>query len=117
VKLIWSPDDGSSEPGAWEFSPNKLLVSEIEAIEKVTGQTFTEWAESMDRGSVGGLRALVWILRKRYQDPTLKYRDVDFPVGWVDMEPDPDDQVDQIDEDAGEPAPKGEEAQPTGAGG
>jgi hypothetical protein len=62
------------------FKPDRLMTTEAEAIEKVTGLAFAAWGAALMKGSASAGRALVWVLRKR-TDPTLRYRDVDFPIG------------------------------------
>jgi hypothetical protein len=76
----------------WPFKPDRLLTTEAEAIEKVTGLTFGEWGAELMKGGAAARRSLVWVLRKR-QDPPLRYRDVDFPVGDLLVEYDPEEKA------------------------
>jgi hypothetical protein len=116
VIVVYTPDEG--EPQRWPFKPGRVMATEAEAIEKVTGYSFQEWGDAMEKGSATALRALVWILRKRHEDPTVRYRDVDFPLGAVEIEMEDDDPkppaadgvTDQPGDDGevDEPAPKDE---------
>lgn len=88
--VIYSPDEGEQQ--RWLFSPRTLMAVEAEAIERVTGLTFMEFGQALVRGSMAALRALVWVLLKR-QEPTLKFADVDFPIGAVTTELDDDERA------------------------
>jgi hypothetical protein len=70
----------------WQFKPDRLLTTEAEAIERVTGMTYADFGESLMNGGMTARRAMVWVLRKRNGEPELKFRDVDFPVGDVDID-------------------------------
>jgi hypothetical protein len=70
---------------AWTYVPDKLMSSEAEAIEKVTGQDFTEFNTALLHGSVTARRALLWVLLKR-TEPTLRHSQVDFPAGAVKLD-------------------------------
>ena len=54
----------------------KLMFAEARAIEKVTGQTFKEVGESLQRGSVEAIQAMAWVALKRAQ-PGLRFTDLD----------------------------------------
>lgn len=73
------------------FDPDKLLVSEVVAIEdQQTGAGLT-WPQVMGGLAIGAgsaLRACVWIMRKR-SNPKLKISDVEFAWGDITQE-DPD---------------------------
>jgi hypothetical protein len=86
MRITYTPDDGEKQE--WQFKPGRLLATEVEAIERVTNMSFLEWAEAMSKGGATGLRALIWVLRKRHGEPELKYRDVDFAYDSVAFEPD-----------------------------
>src|SRR3954471_19535886 len=74
-----------AEPREWPFNPDKLMSSECEAIEKVTGLTYQEFAVKILDGSVTARRALLWVLLKR-TEPTLRHSQVGFPAGAVVVE-------------------------------
>jgi hypothetical protein len=76
----------------WDFHPARLMSVEAEAIEKVTGLTYAEWGAALLKGSAGSSRALVWVLRKR-SEPTLRYRDVDFPIGDLGIDLDAEEKA------------------------
>jgi hypothetical protein len=82
--VTYTSEDGSKHE--WEFKPDRLLTTEAEAIERVTGMTYAEFGEKLMNGGMTARRAMVWVLRKRNGEPTLKFREVDFPVGDVDIE-------------------------------
>ena len=69
----------------WEFKPDRLLTSEAEALEKVTGLSFTDWVNGLMSNQATACRGLVWILRKR-TEPTLRYGAVDFPMGDLSID-------------------------------
>lgn len=84
--LIYRPE-GAKER-RWTFAPDKLLSSEAEAIEKVTGFTYEEFGQRLIKGSAAARRALLWVYLKR-EEPTLRHSQIDVPVGaiGVDYEP------------------------------
>jgi len=84
--LIYKPE--GADPRQWTFAPDKLLSSEAEAIEKVTGTTYEEFGQALIKGSVRARRALLWVLLKR-DEPTLRHSQVDPATGTmsVDYEP------------------------------
>lgn len=115
MKITYSPD--GIEPVTWDFQPDRLLMSEAAAIEKVTGLGFTEWLTSLGTLSGDSMRALVWVLSKR-TDPTLRFSAVDFPVGALAMEPDDDElaEADRADQDGpGNDSPPTPGSEPAGA--
>jgi hypothetical protein len=77
VIVTYTPEDG--EPRRWDLDDVKLLTSEAEAIERVTG---LGWAHVRSpqtlvfKDSPTAKRALVWVLLKR-DEPALRYRDFD----------------------------------------
>jgi hypothetical protein len=113
MKIFYAPDDG--DPQAWDFDPARMLTSEAEAIETVTEMTYLEFGEALSKGSMKAFRALVWIMRKRHEDATLRYRDVDFPIGALTFENDEPEPAD--DEQADSPGPKEEADSPGDADG
>lgn len=79
MNVILTLEDGTEK--RWTgFKPDRIMSTEAEAIEKVTGMTFGQWGQALMNGSSLASRALVWVLRKR-EEPTLRFRDVDFAVG------------------------------------
>lgn len=59
-----------------EYPIDRLMVTEVEAFERVTGD---KMQDALASGSATALRALVWIARKRVE-PTLAFKDVDFAL-------------------------------------
>ncbi len=84
--LIYRPE-GATER-RWTYAPDKLLSSEAEAIEKVTGITYEEFGQALIKGSMTARRALLWVLLKR-EEPTLRHSQVDVPVGAVAVDYEP----------------------------
>ena len=76
----------------YEFDSEKLMLSEARSIEKVCGCTFQEWSERLQSGSMEALAALVWIVQKR-ENPELRFSEVDFPIGSVEID---EDEVDEV---------------------
>lgn len=59
----------------------RLMIVEAELMQSITGaENMIEFTHRVQALDARCLRALVWIARKR-QEPTLKYEDVDFPLG------------------------------------
>lgn len=69
----------------WEFSEDTADSSELVDLENATGWTTGEWQDAVNRGSMRGLVALVWMLRRRNQ-PSLALNDVRFRVGDLKVE-------------------------------
>lgn len=76
----------------YEFDSEKLMLSEARSIEKVCGCTFQEWSERLQSGSMEALAALVWIVQKR-ENPELRFSEVDFEIGSVEID---EDEVDEV---------------------
>jgi hypothetical protein len=81
--LIYRPE--GADERRWTFTPDKLMSSEAEAIEKVTGQTYEEFGQSLIKGSMSARRALLWVFLKR-EDAPLRHSQVDVPVGSVGID-------------------------------
>jgi len=77
--------DGTS----YDFDIEGMSNRDAIAVERVTGNTFGEWAERLKAGSMEAVTALVWIIR-RQSDPGLKFNDVEFPIASLSMDEDPD---------------------------
>lgn len=78
--------DGKS----YEFEDTSTDNVELMAIERVTGQTIAEWAESINRGSMTATTALIWIVRRR-KEPDLQFEDVHFHPASLTVEAIEDD--------------------------
>lgn len=83
MQFTYSPD-GADEPEVWDFSPDKIMNPEAEAIERQTGLTFAEWQDKLLSGSMIATHGLLWVLLKR-ETPTLKYDQVVFATGEVSL--------------------------------
>jgi hypothetical protein len=84
--LIYRPE--GADERRWTFTPDKLMSSEAEAIEKVTGQTYEEFGQALIKGSMSARRALLWVFLKR-EDAPLRHSQVDVPVGSVSVDYEP----------------------------
>ena len=82
--LVYKPE-GSEEPQRWKYQPKRLMSAEREALEKLTGQNFTEFTIAVQKGNSRCRRALLYVYLKR-QHPTLKFDDVDFAWDELDFE-------------------------------
>lgn len=72
------------------FDRAKLMFSEVQEIEKVTGLSYAEWEDGLRRYSIVPLAGLLHILRKRDGQPS--DFSTDFPVSDLDCIPvHPDD--------------------------
>lgn len=108
MKIFYAPDEGDAQ--AWDFDPLRMLTTEAEAIETVTGLTYIQFGEALENGSMKAFRALVWTLRKRHGEAELHYRDVDFPIGALTFEN--DDAPGDEQEEAEQAGPKEEADSP-----
>lgn len=88
MKFIYKPE-GTEEPDwkTWEFDPDKLMSPEAEAIERLTGFTYSEWGDAVSRGSMAAIHGLLYVMLKR-ENPTLKYDSVVFCLAEIDFEVD-----------------------------
>lgn len=82
----------------YSFDEGDISNREAMAIERTTGVTFGEFGKLLEQGSMLGLTALVWTVQRR-TNPTLKFGDVDFKLGDVDVVT-----TDDAPADPGEPA-------------
>ncbi|MDX2552749.1 MULTISPECIES: type 2 periplasmic-binding domain-containing protein [Streptomyces] len=80
MKVTYTPEDG--EPQVFDYNPNKLMSVEREALERVTGRPFSDFAMGVLKGHGLCRRALLHVLLKR-QHPTLRLDDVDF--AWDEL--------------------------------
>ncbi len=81
--LIYRPE--GADERRWTYAPDKLMSSEAEALEKVTGLTYEEFGTALIKGSATARRALLWVYLKR-EAPTLRHSQVDVPVGAVGID-------------------------------
>ena len=93
MKITHRPPGGPVEE--WDFDLARLMVAELDAIERVTGLTgMIAFQEALNAWSASALRALIWVVRKR-SDPPLRYEAVDFAIAdinIVQVEPVPKDE-------------------------
>lgn len=86
--LIYSP---AGEPRReWVFKPNDILNREAEQIEKVCSCTWQEFLERLQKGQTMARRALLWTMLRR-DHSVLRFSDVEFRQGELDVEFDKDE--------------------------
>lgn len=90
MHVTYAPEDGDKRE--WDFKGHRLLMSEAEALEKVTGISLAEFTPRIMQGSPVAKRGLLWVLRKR-EEPTLRYAQVDVPVGDITVEMDEEEKA------------------------
>lgn len=96
MKFIYRPDGvAEADQQSWPFEPNKLLVPEVIEVERVTGMTYEEWIDAMQRTSATAVRAFLWVMLKR-ETPTLKVGQVVFSMSEVGFDYDDDEKRDLI---------------------
>lgn len=81
--FVYSPED--AERQEWWFDPKKIRSQEAEAIEKRTGWDWSEFGVHLLQGSVLARRALLWTYQRRVH-PKLRFEDVDFAAGEIELE-------------------------------
>ncbi|MEH0635387.1 hypothetical protein QBA35_18990 [Streptomyces bottropensis] len=80
MKVTYTPE--GDEQQVFDYNPNKLMSVEREALERVTGRSFSDFAMGVLKGNALCRRALLHVLLKR-QHPTLRLDDVDF--AWDEL--------------------------------
>jgi hypothetical protein len=72
------------------FDRGRLMFTEVAEIERVTGQSYAEWAEQLGKYSITAVAALLHILRKRDGQPS-DFGSLQFNVADLDVVPLHDD--------------------------
>lgn len=70
---------------SWNLKEVKILASEAESVENVTGVKWGQVLGEITSGSITALRSVTWVLLKR-ETPTLRYRDFDPAADDMDVE-------------------------------
>lgn len=68
--IVYAPTDGDVH--RWDLKKARILATEAEAVERVTGLEWQAARGKVVKGSMLALRAVAWVLFKREQ-PALKY--------------------------------------------
>lgn len=68
--IEYAPEGG--EPRRWNLSTVKLMASEAETLERLTGWTWGEAKQNLSNGSMRALRPFAYVLEKR-DNPQLRY--------------------------------------------
>lgn len=101
--IIRINDDDGNSLEEHRFDARKFLTAEAINAEKVTGMSWAQIMINAQMGSVTALSAVLWLLRKR-KDPKLRYADVVFNTGDIEIfDPDSDERYAEP-----EPEPDGE---------
>jgi len=87
VKFVYRPEGVEKR---WDFDVNALMTDEAELIERHTKMTYGEWSNALNRGSMLAYRALLFVYLRR-DNRALKWADVQFRAGDVDIEYDDDE--------------------------
>jgi DNA-binding response OmpR family regulator len=82
VIIKYNPKD--QQPQRWNLKDIRILSSEAETIERVTGLEWQEVQAALGKASPRALRAVAWVLLKR-SDSTLRHREFDPPVDYLGM--------------------------------
>lgn len=75
-------NDKDAEKEEILFDPDKLLLSEVLAIEKAAQLTWPQVMAGLNIGAASAFQACIWVMRKR-SNPKLKLSDVEF--SWGDL--------------------------------
>jgi hypothetical protein len=68
----------------YKFDQNRLMNTEIKAIQKMFGVSLAEFAQ-IDRGNVDAIDALVWLVRTRDGEKDLKPEDIVYNMAGIDF--------------------------------
>jgi hypothetical protein len=77
VFIKYDAEDGTKH--RWDWDTVRILSSEAEAAERVTGKDWNDIAMGLGNASPSSLRAVAWVLMKR-QQPTLRHPQFDPPI-------------------------------------
>lgn len=80
--LVYSPE--GTEPSRWKYEPKRIMAIEAEEIERRTGLAFGEFTIAVQKKNIGCMHALLYTFLRR-QHPGIKYSDVQFAVGEVEL--------------------------------
>lgn len=77
----------------YQLDVDELQNGDVIDLEDVTGLTFTEWLESLQKGSLKALTGVIWLAR-RENEPDLAFRDVTFRLSAVSVVMDDEETAD-----------------------
>ncbi len=83
------------------FEYGKVRMQEAIPVEQETGLGLLDLVTLLPKLSPTALTAVIWLLRKR-EEPDLRFEDVDFALGDVDVEPIEDEETPAPKDDASE---------------
>jgi len=81
--LIYKPAEDDVQK--FEFKPAKVSAFEAEAVEDATGMDWDDVTTKLLKGNVKARRALLWMMLKRTH-PKLKFSDVSFSLGELELQ-------------------------------
>lgn len=90
MHVVYAPEDGDKRE--WDVKLYRVLTSEAEALEKVTGLDLALFSPRLMGGNPTAKRGLLWLLLRR-EDPSTRYANVDFPVGDLTVEMDDEEKA------------------------
>ncbi|MEU9793834.1 hypothetical protein AB0E27_24935 [Streptomyces sparsogenes] len=68
--IVYAPEGGDER--RWDLKTARILATEAEAVERVTGLEWEQAKSKVLNGSMLATRAVAWVLLKR-DEPTLRY--------------------------------------------
>lgn len=69
----------------------RLMASEARLLKTHVGMTVSQFGRAAQEEDIDALVFLIWLCRRRAGETDLKFSDVDFDLGSVDIEPDSDE--------------------------
>ena len=88
--VTYKPADGDER--SWTFRATEMSSGDAEDIEDAVGKTFDEWQMALQMGGAKARRALLWIMLRR-DTPGLRFRDVSFRMGELDLDYEPEEKA------------------------
>lgn len=81
--VTYKPAGGDER--TWTYRAAEMSSGDAEDIEDAVGKTFDEWQMALQTGGAKARRALLWIMLRR-DTPGLRFRDVQFKMGELEVE-------------------------------
>ena len=88
----------------YDFDSNKMLNTEVIALQKVTGLTLKAWNEGLQEGDVYALTGLVWLVYRR-NGRIMTFDEVEFDIGSLAVEDPEQDAAQSTEAGPTEPEP------------
>jgi hypothetical protein len=98
--IIRINDDAGNSLEEYRYDPKKFLTAEAIAAEKITGMSWVQIVVGSQTGYVTAIAAVLWLLKKR-ANPKLKFAEVQFNTGEVEVfDPDEDERYQPVTDPA-----------------